>query len=189
MNPTDQPPAWLDRTLSLLLSPRDRETIPGDLREAFRDSKLPHLGRVGANLWYARQVLSFVPRHLQAVAKQTPALALLCLFTALCGAWLGAAPFLLGRSPSTEGEFIAAAIVAQALLTLTALSFRPILALHISALAGCLGLLYLAAKALRGTLRGDHFEGYILLIALALTLQAALTLRALTRNPPQLTFH
>lgn len=185
MNLTDQPPAWLERTLSLLLSARDRETIPGDLREAYRDDKLPHLGRAGANLWYARQVLSFAPRHLEAVAKQTPTLALLCLFTALCGLWLGAIPFLLGRSPSAQGELIAATIVAQALVTLLALSLRQLLPFRIAALAGCLGLLYLAMMALRGTLREDHFEGYILLIALALTLQVVLTLRTLTRNQPK----
>lgn len=184
---TDQPPVWLERTLALLLTERDRETIPGDLREAYRDSKLPHLGRTRANFWYARQVFSLTPRCFVAAARQTPTLALVCLFTALCGGWLGTVPFLLGRAPSTQGELIAAAIFAQALLTLTALSLRQILSLRLATLLGCVGILYLAAKALRGTLRGDHFEGYILLIALALTLQAALTLRTLARNPPQRT--
>ena len=178
------PPAWLEGTLHLLLTPRDRETIPDDLREAWREEKLPSLGRARANLWYARQVASFAPRHLVFTARNTPVLVLLCLLTALCGAWLGAIRLLLGLPIHREGEVIAATIVAQAFLTLLALVFRRASMLRAAALAGCAAITFLAAEALRGTLRGNHFEGYILLIALALSFQAALTVRTLTHTPP-----
>ena len=39
-----QPPYLLDCVLLFLLSPRDRETVSGDLYEEFIDVKLPELG-------------------------------------------------------------------------------------------------------------------------------------------------
>lgn len=55
---------------------------------------------------------------------------------------------------------------------------------RIAPLLGCVPILVLAAKALRGALHDPaHVEGYILLIALGLVLQAALTLLTLGRRP------
>jgi hypothetical protein len=51
-----EPPYFLDCLLLFLLSPRDRETVSGDLYEEFRDVKLPELGQFGAQLWYMGQV-------------------------------------------------------------------------------------------------------------------------------------
>ena len=61
-SPTDEhPPRWAERLLLIVLPRRDRETIPGDLLEEFREVVLPARGRRGARLWYVRQVLSLVP--------------------------------------------------------------------------------------------------------------------------------
>lgn len=57
----EHPPRWAERLLRMVLPRRDRETIPGDLLEEFREVVLPARGRAGASLWYVRQVLSLIP--------------------------------------------------------------------------------------------------------------------------------
>lgn len=176
------PPAWMERLLQLFLSPRDRDTVPGDLYEEFRLTKVSELGRFRARLWYLRQVASFAPRSLGSLFVQPRALALLCGFTALCGAWLGAMDLRL-HHPRFQVA-IAATIVLQGLLTLSALRYRMSLPLRALAMLGCCGPFYLAARALAGILRGADYEGYILLIALALLVQALLTLATLAQPEP-----
>jgi hypothetical protein len=51
---------WADLVLRLLLKPRDRDTISGDLLEEYRERVLPARGPLAAHVWYLRQVLSFV---------------------------------------------------------------------------------------------------------------------------------
>ena len=51
---------WADVVLRLLLKPRDRDTISGDLLEEYREVVLPAKGPLLARLWYLRQVASFV---------------------------------------------------------------------------------------------------------------------------------
>jgi hypothetical protein len=51
---------WADVVLRLLLSRRDRDTVSGDLLEAYREDILPSRGLLGARLWYWRQVCGFV---------------------------------------------------------------------------------------------------------------------------------
>jgi hypothetical protein len=51
---------WADFALRLLLKPRDRDTISGDLLEEYREEILPAKGPVAARFWYLRQVLTFV---------------------------------------------------------------------------------------------------------------------------------
>jgi hypothetical protein len=55
---TATPPRWAERLLRFFLSPRDRDTIPGDLLEEYREHVVPARGRTRANFWYVRQVLS-----------------------------------------------------------------------------------------------------------------------------------
>lgn len=49
-----------DLVLRCLVRRRDRLTISGDLLEAYHDEILPARGAVGARVWYARQILSFI---------------------------------------------------------------------------------------------------------------------------------
>ena len=51
---------WADFVLRLLLKPRDRDAISGDLLEEYREEILPAKGPFVARLWYLGQVLSFV---------------------------------------------------------------------------------------------------------------------------------
>lgn len=176
------PPFLLNGLLFLVLSPHDRETVSGDLYEEFSEAKLPELGRFRASLWYMRQVVSFLPAKASAVILQGPALRVFCLGTALAGLWLGMMDMLLRHPGYLAQSGIAAMIVCQALVTLGALwSHNKKRGLRAVAMMGSLGLLWLAGSALKATFDGAHFEGYVLLIALALLTQAGLTLLTLSR--------
>ena len=51
---------WGEMALRLVVRRRDRDTISGDLLEEYREEILPKRGAIGARIWYARQVVSFV---------------------------------------------------------------------------------------------------------------------------------
>ena len=89
--------------------------------------------------------------------------------------WLGAMDLRLKHPGYAGREVIAATIVSQALLTLAALHFRRLPHLRWVALVGCISVSWLSGNALFRTLHGAHPEGYVLLIAMALLLQVALT--------------
>ena len=55
-----RPPAWAESALRLLLPPRNRDSVSGDLLEEYRDVVLPSRGVLRAKLWYVRQLVSFV---------------------------------------------------------------------------------------------------------------------------------
>jgi hypothetical protein len=59
--PTTLPPAWAESLLRLLLTPRDRDSVSGDLLEEYRESIVPVLG-AKANRWYVRHVGWYVLR-------------------------------------------------------------------------------------------------------------------------------
>ncbi len=175
----NSPPRWLERSLLLLLCSRDRETISGDLQEAYAEDHLPRLGRLRANLWYAREVISLTPRFLLSEHGQRPVLALICVFTALSGCWLGLVGLFLKRPVYIRGEVISAIIAVQALLTLAALRTRRVTLLRPVVVVGCAAILWLAGEAIVAAIRGADIEGYVLLISFVLTCQALLTLRNL----------
>jgi len=178
----NSPPRLLDCLLLFLLSPRDRETVSGDLYEEFIEVKLPELGRFRARFWYLRQVFSFVPRRVGVVLLQGAALRILCFFTASAGGWLGMMDLRLRHPGYASQMFIAATIVSQGLLTLAALRFRRSGGLRAVAMLGSLTLLWLAGTALKAAFGGAQLEGYVLLIALALIVQAVLTVLTLPRS-------
>ncbi len=184
----EQPPRWLELILLGLLPERDRQTVSGDLLEEFQERVQIRGNRVGAVVWYARQIVSFVPGWLGFQSKLRSLLVSLCSFTALSGLWLGAMGLRLRHPGYVEGEVISGIIVSQALLTMAALWLRRIPILLDLSAVGCLALFWLASKALKGIINGSNFEGYILLIALALVVQAICTLAMLIgeRKRPKL---
>jgi hypothetical protein len=169
----------MERLLRSLLPSRDRETVAGDLYEEFRERKAAQPGSPRATFWYLRQVVSFAPRRMRSLFVQEPALRFLCALTALCSCWLGTMELWL-RHPGFAGRVaIAGVIVCQALLTLGALRFRQLSPLRSASMLGCVALSWLAGKALVREIRGTDFEGYVLLISLALILQVLLTVPTL----------
>jgi len=168
------PPAWMERLLRSLLPSRDQETVAGDLYEEFHE-RTARSGSPRATFWYLRQVVSFVPRRIRSSFVHVPALRVVCSVTALCGCWLGAMELRLRHAGFAGRVAIAGLIVCQALLTLGALRFRQSSPLRSASMLGCVPLSWLAGKALMREMRGTDFEGYVLLISVALILQVLLT--------------
>ena len=56
-----RPPQWAEALLRLLLKPKDRESVSGDLLEEYRDTVVPARGPA-ADRWYVWQVGSFLFR-------------------------------------------------------------------------------------------------------------------------------
>jgi hypothetical protein len=169
------PPASLQYFVLALLPQRDQETVTGDLLESYAERHRTS-GVVSANLWYARQAASFVPRAAFTAYRSSAGLAFLCCFTATCGAWLGTMSLLLRHGNLLQQESIASLILAQALLTLVMLPLRRFRWLRWAAALGAVAITWLGSSALLAVGRGDNsFEGYILLIALLLIVQAGMT--------------
>lgn len=84
------PPRIAQMLLHSALRPRDAESIAGDLLEEYRAVRRPSLGRLRADAWYVRHVLSVVGRPLWPFAVALVAvkllLAALMLFP-LAGRW------------------------------------------------------------------------------------------------------
>ena len=59
---TATPPRWADIVLRMLLAPRDRQTVSGDLLEEYREGIHPARGQRRADLWYVGQVAGFAWR-------------------------------------------------------------------------------------------------------------------------------
>src|SRR5438874_8972953 len=54
------PPAWAERILRLVLTPRDRETVSGDLLELYRIGRPQSYGRWGRDVWYCTEVVRLI---------------------------------------------------------------------------------------------------------------------------------
>lgn len=175
------PPASLQQLVLALLPPRDQETVVGDLLEVYAERR--QQGALAANLWYLRQAVSLLPRSASRAYVSAPALVLLCCFTAACAIWLGTMSILTRHGNVLYQESIVALILGQALLTLVMLPLRRIRSLRWAVSLGAVAIAWLGGSALVAMGRGDHsFEGYILLIALLLIVQAGLTWSDLLRS-------
>jgi hypothetical protein len=54
------PPRWACALLESLSRPSDADSIPGDLLEEYREARRPALGRLRADAWYVKHVLSML---------------------------------------------------------------------------------------------------------------------------------
>lgn len=73
------PPRWAEGLLRSLLRPSDRESISGDLLEEYRVAKHPALGKLRANAWYVKHVLSVLWLLIRPCAFAVASLTLLSL--------------------------------------------------------------------------------------------------------------
>jgi hypothetical protein len=85
IDPHAEPPRWAQALLHALLRPADVDSVPGDLIEEYRESKLPSGGRFSADVWYVRQTVSIIGRVVWPFVVATVALRLLTF--PLPGAW------------------------------------------------------------------------------------------------------
>ncbi len=168
------PPKWMERALKLFLSARDKETISGDLLEEYRERI--GRGRFAADLWYGRQVASFMSVRLISGSALKAALTSLCIFAALSGTWLLAMEFILKHPGRGVRSAMDAGIVIEALFTVICLATPRSPLLRICLLCGSGGILWLGVSALWSDLAGAHFEGFVLVISVALIAQGVLSL-------------
>jgi hypothetical protein len=77
-----QPPRAAEALLRSILTPSDFESISGDLLEEYREVRRPSLGRLRADAWYGKQVLSMLWRLVWPCLLAITALRLLTLVIA-----------------------------------------------------------------------------------------------------------
>jgi hypothetical protein len=178
----ESPPRWLEALLLRTLSPRDRETISGDLLEEYREARRPLLGPVRANIWYARQLISLLAARSFGGRGIRGFLAWVSVATALSGAWLLVMENLLRHAGYAGSSAVAVYIIVQSLATVLFLvgQSRPLFRLMLQ--AGALGLVLLGGAAIIRILSTSHFEGFVLLIGTALVLQGILALVVSSRK-------
>jgi hypothetical protein len=170
------PPRWLETLLLRSLPARDRETISGDLLEEYREVKLPHLGPMRANIWYARQLISFLAARSLGGSAMRASLTWMSALTVLSGVWLAVMENIL-RHPGHAGRSaIAACIVIEGLATVLFLMWHGRPMFRVIILAGAVGVALLGASAIIRVLNAPHFEGFVLLIGAALVAQGMMAL-------------
>ena len=82
------PPRWIERLLEWLLPAHAREEVVGDLREEYIEAIGPLYGRLRANAWYTRHVLSFIPAALRESRILGKVLIFFSGFIMVCMFWL-----------------------------------------------------------------------------------------------------
>lgn len=170
------PPGWLEAALLRCLPERDRETVSGDLLEEYREVQLPRLGAFGANIWYARQVLSFLTTRTLGGSAMRASLTWMCVATALAGVWLAVMENVLRHPGYAARSIIALLIMLQGLVTILFLMVHGRSVYRVIVAAGAVGAIALGASALLRILSAAHFEGFVLLIGAALVIQGSLAL-------------
>ena len=175
------PPRWAERLLEQIVADRAGEVIAGDLREEYVESKLPRRGRARANWWYLRQVASFARWPQRAGGPMQKMYSILSVFTTACLVWFTVMEMIL-RHPG----FGARACVA---VGLAVLSIAPLVVwrLHLSRLApwmraAAVPLLGIGLIAFVRNAMNTDFEGYIMVISVALIVEGLLMLFVLPRT-------
>jgi hypothetical protein len=177
----EKPPQWAESLLNLLLPEQVRETIIGDLREEYVESVHPRKGRIGSDLWYLRQVLSFLPWISNEGAPIKKMLLPVSVFTLGCASWLAFMEILLHHPGFVGRTAVAVAMISICASTILArilhVGFRSERWLWLSAAL----LIGIGGQALIRNAHAAHFEGFAFVIALVLLLQGAVMLTTLGR--------
>ncbi len=181
MRDPNSPPRWAEDMLEMLLAREDRLTLTGDLREEYAETVLPQLGRWKADLWYLSQAASLAPRFVVQEEGMRKVLLLASAFSLACGFWLVTMEMLL-RHPGYVGRAgMDASISAVPLATILIVLLHA--GVRVERWFRLLGapLIAIALWALMGDARSQHFEGFVLIVSLALILQGLLMFASLGR--------
>jgi hypothetical protein len=176
------PPRLAEAFLAALLPRADRLTVTGDLREEYIETILPENGRFRANLWFVLQAASLAPHSLYKEGPMRAALLLASVFSVVCSSWLAAMEAIL-RHPgyvsrlSFDAEIALIPLITIAVILLHAgrraeIWLRPL---------GCIPICIAVWAFVRNAL-SPHFEGFVLIVSLALALQGILMFTSLGRN-------
>ena len=177
------PPRWMEGLLERLLPAHAREEVVGDLREEYIEAIAPRHGRLRANAWYTRHVLSFIPAALRESKMLGKVLIFFSGFTAVCMFWLALMEMTLRRPgyatrTALEVSFALSCLVAAYLRMLTLPRTRSEACLRG---AGLLTILF-GAHAFFDNARRAHFEGFVFVISLLLIAEGALMVLTLGRR-------
>jgi hypothetical protein len=126
---------------------------------------------------------------LQESPAMTPMLVCLSLFSLAAGCWLALMESILRHPAFPQRIAIAALIVGQSALTLIAIAGSPRRVTRYIVGAGACALFAMGALAVLKNVRGPGFEGFALIIGLALIVQAILTLSVMLRGSRPASFH
>ena len=171
-----KPPRWAESLLIFLLRPCDQETIPGDLLEEYREERLPLLGHARADFWYIQQVFTIACfQHFEG-GPMKRILLFLCFFTLAAITWLSVMEIILHHPGSVLRICIEGLLALQSLSTILFLIFRGKQRARGLLMTGGFLITLFGISAAISILRPAHFEGYILLIGLALILQGVVTI-------------
>ena len=111
-----RPPRWAEAVVRWFLSPRDRDTITGDLLEEYREVAVPTWGHARATVWYLGQGVSLMTHS---------KLAMESAWVAVGGVMLLTLMFLLNRSHlGPPGPLYLAVLVAVVLGVTAATAMR-----------------------------------------------------------------
>jgi hypothetical protein len=179
------PPRWLEKLLLWTLSPRDRETVSGDLLEEYREEQLPRVGSPRANIWYLRQSISFLYFRSFGGSPMRVSLTWISLFTTAAGVWLAVMENILKHPGYAERSAIAACIAIQGLATVLWLLRDGPAVFRALVIAGGAGVAVFGALAIKRILDAPHFEGFVLIIGSALIAQGILAVATVARARPQ----
>ncbi len=175
------PPWLLERMLMSFLPVRDRETISGDLLEEYSQEQVPRAGSLRANIWYVRQVISFLSIRSLGELPMKGGLTCTSLFTAGIGCWLMTMEQILRHSGYAERTAVATCITLQGLGTLLVLMFGVGSISRAVVPLGAVSLALFGAFSIERILPSQHFEGFVLLIGFALIAQGLMTLVVVPR--------
>jgi len=169
------PPRWAEFLIERMLNGIDCQTIVGDLREEYAETIRPRFGNVRAMVWYVRQVLSFVPHCALNLSMSSMLLVMVSLFTGGCGGWLAFMEQRLHHSGYSVRIGVDLFTALASSVSMVAVVLRLSRIRHYLSITA-LGLIAFALRAIIRDIHSNHFEGFVLIIALALMLQAALML-------------
>ena len=175
------PPRWAERFLERLLPARARQVVVGDLREEYLESMLPRRGRLRADLWFIRQVASFVPQFSREVSPMGKILLWFSWFTLVCTCWLALMEMLL-RHPGFElRALLAIGIAAICMATIVVRMLHMGMRTERWLWLGAALLIGVGGEAFLHNATADHFEGFAVVISVVLLLQGTLMLITLCR--------
>ena len=176
------PPRWIEQLLERILALADCQTVIGDLHEEYVEAMLPRLGRIRADIWYLRQALSLVPRGVLRQGGMRRALLGISLFTLGSCCWLALMEWVLRHSGYLLRSGMDLSIASVPLATAIALLWHVSVRAERCLWAGAITLIAVGAQALIQNARSAHFEGFVLLISVAIILEGTLMLLSLGRS-------
>jgi hypothetical protein len=183
MSGNDQsPPRWAETLLECLLCAAVRDAVVGDLHEEYVEAMAPRRGRLRADLWYIRQVMSFVPSFLKELGPMGKVLVGSSLFTMACACWLAFMEMILRHAGYGTRIGLALCIAIICALTILVRMLHAGASIERWLWICAAALIGIGAEAFFRNARSPHFEGFVFVISLVLVLQGLLMLMTLGRR-------